>query len=70
MYRGLLLIVALELMQAQVWLVWLLEHTDDRPWLCLWLITKYGPSVGRATGFLTWFVYIAASLASTTAAED
>jgi len=32
--HGLLLIVALELMQAQVWLVWLLEqHTDDRPWL-------------------------------------
>jgi len=40
------------------------QHTDDRPWLMPGLITKYGPSVGRATGFfLTWFVYIIGSIA-------
>jgi len=46
--HGLLFVVGLELMKAQVWRV----------------IRKYGPSVGRATGFfLTWFVYIVGSIA-------
>jgi uncharacterized membrane protein YecN with MAPEG domain len=64
--HGLLLIVALELMQAQVWLVWLLGSTLTiaRVAHAYGLITKYGPSVGRATGFfLTWFVYIIGSIA-------
>lgn len=64
--HALLLIVALELMQAQVWLVWLLGSTLTIARLAhaYGLITKYGPSVGRATGFfLTWFVYIIGSIA-------
>ena len=64
--HGLLLIVALELMQAQAWLVWLLGSTLTIARLAhaYGLITKYGPSVSRATGFfLTWFVYIIGSIA-------
>jgi uncharacterized membrane protein YecN with MAPEG domain len=64
--HGLLLIIALELMQAQAWLVWLLGSTLTvaRVAHAYGLTTKYGPSVGRATGFfLTWFVYIIGSMA-------
>lgn len=64
--HGLLLIVALELMQAQTWLVWLLGSTLTiaRIAHAYGLIAKYGPSVSRATGFfLTWFVYITGSIA-------
>ena len=64
--HGLLLLVALELMQARGWLVWLLGSTLTvaRVAHAYGLIAKYGPSVGRATGFfLTWFVYIIGSMA-------
>jgi uncharacterized membrane protein YecN with MAPEG domain len=64
--HGLLLIVALELMQSQVWLVWLLGSilTIARVAHAYGLIAKYGPSVSRAIGFfLTWFVYITGSIA-------
>jgi hypothetical protein len=64
--HGLLLIIALELMQAQAWLVWLLSSmlTLARITHAYGLITTYGPSVSRATGFfLTWFVYIIGSVA-------
>jgi uncharacterized membrane protein YecN with MAPEG domain len=64
--HGLLLIFVLELMQAQVWLIWLLgiTLTIARIAHAYGLITKYGPSISRATGFfLTWFVYIIGSLA-------
>ena len=63
---GLLLVIALELMQAQAWLVWLLGSslTIARVAHAYGLVTKYGPSIGRATGFfLTWFVYIIGSVA-------
>lgn len=64
--HGLLFIVALELMQAQVWLVWLLGSTLTiaRIAHAYGLITKYGPSISRATGFfLTWFVFIIGGVA-------
>lgn len=64
--HGLLFVIGLELMQAQVWLVWLLGSmlTAARIAHAYGVITKYGPSVGRAIGFfLTWFVYIVGSLA-------
>jgi uncharacterized protein len=64
--HGLLFIVVLELMQAQGWLVWLLGMTLTiaRIAHAYGLITKYGPSISRATGFfLTWFVYIIGSVA-------
>lgn len=64
--HGLLFIVGLELMKAQVWLVWLLGAalTFARIAHAYGVITKYGPSIGRATGFfLTWFVYILGSIA-------
>lgn len=64
--HALLLIVALELMQVQTWLVWLLGSslTIARIAHAYGLITKYGPSIGRAAGFfLTWFVYIIGSIA-------
>jgi uncharacterized membrane protein YecN with MAPEG domain len=53
-------------MKAQVWLVWLLGGTLTvaRIAHAYGVITKYGPSIGRATGFfLTWFVYIVGSIA-------
>lgn len=62
---GLLFIVALELMQAQTWLVWLLGTTLTiaRVIYAYGVITKYGPSIGRAIGFFgTWFVYVGGSL--------
>jgi uncharacterized protein len=64
--HGLLFVVGLELMNAQVWLVWLLGATLTvaRIAHAFGVITKYGPSIGRATGFfLTWFVYIVGSIA-------
>jgi hypothetical protein len=64
--HGLLFVVALELMKADVWLVWLLGGTLTvaRIAHAYGLIRKYGPSIGRATGFfLTWFVYIVGSIA-------
>ena len=64
--HGLLFVIGLELMQAQVWLVWLLGSmlTIARIAHAYGVITKYGPSIGRATGFfLTWFVYIIGSIA-------
>ncbi|PSB05888.1 glutathione S-transferase [filamentous cyanobacterium CCP1] len=64
--QALLLIVALELMQAQAWLIWLLGSvlTIARIAHAYGLITVYGPSIARATGFfLTWFVYIVGSMA-------
>lgn len=63
---GLLLIVALELMQAQPWLVWLLGTTLTLARIIYaWgVIRTYGPSIGRAIGFFgTWFVYVVGSLA-------
>lgn len=62
---GLLFIIALELMQAQTWLVWLLgvTLTVARIIYAYGVITRYGPSIGRAIGFFgTWFVYIVGSL--------
>jgi uncharacterized protein len=64
--HGLLLILSLELMQAQAWLVWLLGSTLTiaRIAHAYGLITKYGPSLNRAIGFfLTWFVFIVGSVA-------
>jgi uncharacterized membrane protein YecN with MAPEG domain len=64
--HALLLIVVLELMQAQAWLVWLLGGvlTIARIAHAYGLITRYGPSIAQATGFfLTWFVYIIGSVA-------
>ncbi|KAF3889507.1 MULTISPECIES: MAPEG family protein [Nostocales] len=63
---GLLLIIALELMHSEVWLLWLLGGTLTlaRIVYAYGVITKYGPSVGRAIGFFaTGFVYIFGSLA-------
>lgn len=64
--HGLLFVLALELMQAQIWLVWLLGSTLTVARIAhAWgLINTYGPSVGRAIGFFsTWFVYLIGSLA-------
>ncbi|MFQ4138426.1 MAPEG family protein [Nodosilinea sp. PGN35] len=58
---ALLFILALELMQAMTWLVWLLGITLTIARIAhAWgLIKTYGPSPGRAIGFfLTWFVYL------------
>lgn len=58
---GLLIILALELMQGQTWLVWLLGGTLTvaRIAHAYGVISTYGPSPGRAIGFfLTWFVYL------------
>jgi uncharacterized protein len=64
--HALLLIAALELMQAQAWLIWLLGSTLTiaRVAHAYGVITKYGPSLNRAIGFfLTWFVYLIGSAA-------
>jgi uncharacterized membrane protein YecN with MAPEG domain len=58
---ALLFILALELMQSPIWLLWLLGSalTVGRIAHAWGLIKTYGPSPGRAIGFfLTWFVYI------------
>ncbi|GAA6614786.1 hypothetical protein NUACC26_005720 [Scytonema sp. NUACC26] len=63
---GLLFIIALELMHSVVWLVWFLGGmlTLARIFYAYGVITKYGPSIGRAIGFFsTGFVYIVGSLA-------
>jgi uncharacterized membrane protein YecN with MAPEG domain len=63
---ALLLIVALELMQAPVGLIWLLGGTLTvaRLFHAWGLIAVYGPSPQRAIGFFgTWFVYIVGSVA-------
>lgn len=63
--HGLLLIIVLELMQSPTWLIWLLGSTLTiaRMTHAYGLITHYGPSLSRATGFfLTWFVYIIGSI--------
>ncbi|ALF51800.1 glutathione S-transferase [Nostoc piscinale CENA21] len=64
--HALLFVLALELMQVQIWLLWLLgcSITVARIAHAWGLIKTYGPSPGRAIGFfLTWFVYIVGSLA-------
>lgn len=64
--HGLLFVVALELMDAPAWIIWLLGSvlTVARIAHAYGVITKYGPSIGRATGFfLTWFVYVVGSIA-------
>lgn len=64
--HGLLFLVGLELMNAHEWLVWILGGTLTiaRIAHAYGVITKYGPSIGRAIGFfLTWFVYIIGSIA-------
>ena len=58
--HGLLFVVALELMQAQVWLLWFLGSllTFARIIHALGVIKTYGALPGRAIGFfITWFVY-------------
>ena len=58
---GLLFVLALELMNSQAWLIWLLGSslTLARISHAWGLITTYGPSPARAFGFfLTWFVYL------------
>ncbi len=58
---ALLFIIALEFMQAPVWLVWLLGGTLTvaRGVYAWGVISTYGPSLGRAVGFFgTWFVYL------------
>jgi uncharacterized membrane protein YecN with MAPEG domain len=63
---GLLLLVALELMQAKAELVWLLGAILILARIAhAWgVIQTYGPSLGRAIGFFgTWLVYIIGSAA-------
>lgn len=63
---GLLFIIVLESMRSPAWLVWLLgvTLTVARIIYAYGVITRYGPSLGRAIGFFaTWFVYIVGSLA-------
>lgn len=58
---ALLLILTLELINSQAWLLWLLGSalTLGRVAHAWGLIKTYGPSPGRAVGFfLTWFVYL------------
>ncbi|MBW4644268.1 MAG: MAPEG family protein [Goleter apudmare HA4340-LM2] len=64
--HGLLFVLALELIQTQTWLVWLVGSllTVARVAHAWGLIKTYGPSPGRAIGFfLTWFVYLVGSSA-------
>ncbi len=58
---ALLFILALELMNSQAWLLWVLGGalTVGRIAHAWGVIKTYGPSPGRAIGFfLTWFVYL------------
>lgn len=58
---ALLIILALELMDSQAWLLWFLgtSLTLGRIAHAWGLIKTYGPSPGRAIGFfLTWLVYL------------
>ena len=64
--HALLFVLVLELMQVQIWLLWLLGSSLSVARIAhAWgLIKTYGPSPGRAIGFfLTWFVYIVGSAA-------
>ncbi|MBW4561857.1 MAG: MAPEG family protein [Mojavia pulchra JT2-VF2] len=66
--HGLMFVLALELMQVHIWLVWLLGSTLTVARIAhAWgLINTYGPSNGRAIGFfLTWVVYLVGSIACT-----
>jgi uncharacterized membrane protein YecN with MAPEG domain len=59
--HALLFMIALELMDAPSWLLWLIGSTLTIARIAHgWgLIVTYGPSVGRAVGFfLTLFVYL------------
>ncbi len=63
---ALLFLIALELMHSVTWLLWLLGGTLTvaRITYAYGVITRYGPSLGRAIGFFgTWFVYVVGSLA-------
>lgn len=63
---GLLFLVALELMQAPVGLIWMLGATliVSRMAHAWGVIQVYGPSPARAIGFFgTWLVYIVGSVA-------
>lgn len=63
---ALLFIIALELMGCSAWLLWLLGGalTVARIFHAWGLISTYGPSIYRATGFfLTWFVYLVGAIA-------
>jgi len=55
---GLLFIIALELMKSPTWLVWLLGATLTiaRIIYAYGVITRYGPSLGRAIGFFCYLV--------------
>jgi uncharacterized protein len=58
---ALMFILALELMNSQTWLLWVLgiALTIGRIAHAYGIIKTYGPSPGRAVGFfLTWFVYL------------
>lgn len=58
---ALLFILALELMNSPIWLLWVLGSalTVGRIAHAWGVIKTYGPSPGRAIGFfLTWFVYL------------
>lgn len=58
---ALLLILVLELIQAENWLIWVLGTalTIGRIAHAWGVIATYGPSPNRAIGFfLTWFVYL------------
>lgn len=64
--QGLLFLIALELMHTSEQLLWLLGSglTIARLAHAYGVISKYGPSIGRATGFFgTWFVYVVGSCA-------
>jgi uncharacterized membrane protein YecN with MAPEG domain len=63
---GLLFLIVLELNESPLWLVGLLgvTLTLGRVIYTYGVITRYGPSRGRAIGFFaTWFVYAIGSLA-------
>lgn len=63
---ALLFLIALELMQSEMLLIWVLGVvlTLSRIAHAWGLIETYGPSPARAVGFFgTWFVYIVGSLA-------
>lgn len=64
--QGLLFLIALELRQAPSGLIWGLGSIFFLARIAhgFGLITTYGPSIGRATGFfLTWIVYLLGSFA-------
>lgn len=63
---GLCFLLCLELMSSPLWLLWLMGSalTVGRIAHAWGLVKTYGPSPGRALGFvLTWFVYICGATA-------